>query len=104
RRAVLDHVHLEAPQVLSARGVGRGLEEGSETAYCTKIAGLRLGLELAHAHVLEHALAQRRDGRSRDVHGPAPVDERGGLPRSTTSQNPAAHRATALAPERLPRE
>jgi hypothetical protein len=37
--------------------------------------------------VLEHALTQRRDARCRSVHDAAPVEERGGLPRSTTSQN-----------------
>ncbi len=42
---------------------------------------------LAYAQVVEHALTQRRDGGSQGIHGPAPVDERGGSPRSTTSQN-----------------
>ena len=40
---------------------GERLEEGGELAHRADVAGLRLGLELAHAHVVDHALAQRRD-------------------------------------------
>ena len=71
RGALLDQVQLEATQVLGARSVGRALKKDSELAYRTNIAGLRLGLELAHVHVLEHALTQRRDARSRSVHDAA---------------------------------
>src|SRR5437667_3351130 len=46
---------------------------------------------LAHTHVVDHALAQRRASASPCVHGSAPVDERGGLPRSSTSQNQQRH-------------
>ena len=52
----------------------------------------------------DHALAQRRDSGSRDVHGPAPVSERGGLPRSQTSQNQRHDGPPIFSPERLPRE
>ena len=44
-------------------GVGRAREKAGKLAYGADIAGLRLGLKLAHAHVVEHALTQRRDGR-----------------------------------------
>src|ERR1700692_3460717 len=46
------------------------------------ITGLRLRCELAHAHVVDHALAQRTDTRAGVSHGSAPVEERGGLPRT----------------------
>ena len=41
---------------------------------------------------------------NRNVHDPAPVDERGGLPRSPTSQNQRHNGPPQLSPERLPRE
>jgi hypothetical protein len=44
---------------------------------------LGLGGELAHPHVVDHALAQRTDGVSGRDHGWAPVGKRGGLPRSS---------------------
>src|SRR5438093_13488852 len=47
---------------------------------------LGLAVELAHAHVVDHALPQRGDGGREWAHGSAPVEERGGLPRSSTWQ------------------
>src|SRR5438093_11482366 len=47
---------------------------------------LGLAVELAHAHVVDHALPQRGDGGRQWAHGSAPVEERGGLPRSSTWQ------------------
>jgi hypothetical protein len=61
RGAAIDHVQLEAAQVLNGGAVGRALEEDGELAHRAQIASLCLGLELPHAHVVEHALAQRRD-------------------------------------------
>ena len=87
RRALVDQMQLEAAQVLGGRGVGRAVKKDSELAHGAHIAGLRLGLELAQVHVLEHALTQRRDARCRSVPDAAPVEERGGMPRSPTSQN-----------------
>jgi hypothetical protein len=63
-----------------------------------------LQFELAHAHVIDHALAQRGDGFRRWLHGPAPVEERGVIAsqinggrlawlRSTNSAEAAAARA-----------
>jgi hypothetical protein len=80
-------VQLEPPQIFDGGGVGRAPEEGGQLANSADVGFLSLVLQLAHAHVLDHALAQRCTGANRSVHGPAPVDERGGLPRSSTSQN-----------------
>ena len=77
---------------------------GGELANGADVAVLGVLGHLAHAHVVEHALAQRRDSGSCDVHGPAPVDERGGLPRSPTSQNQRHNGTPPLWPKRLPRE
>jgi hypothetical protein len=85
---VVDQVQLKAPQILDGGAIGRAPEEGGEPAHGADVGSLRLVAQLAHAHVVEHALAKRRDRANRSVHGPAPVDERGGLPRSSTSQNP----------------
>lgn len=87
RRAMVNQMQLEQPKILGRGGVRRTAEELGKLAYGTHVAGLRLGLELAQVHVLEHALTQRRDARCRSVHDAAPVEDRGGLPRSTTSQN-----------------
>jgi hypothetical protein len=93
--AGVHQVQLEAAQVLGSGGVWRAAQEGGELAHGADVALLRVLGKLAHAHVLEHALTQRRDGRGwgrgGDVHDPAPVDDRGGLPRSPTSQS---HRPT----------
>jgi hypothetical protein len=84
--ALVDQVQLKAAQIVGGRGVGCSFEEDGQTADCADVArlGSRLQLADAHAHVVEHALAQRGDGRSPEFHGCAPVEERGGLPRSTT--------------------
>ena len=53
-------------------------------------------------------MAQRRNGRGwgrgGDVHDPAPVGDRGGLPRPPTSQNHGHNETPPTSPERLPRE
>jgi hypothetical protein len=87
RGPLIDQVQLEATQILDSGGVGRASQEGGQIANGADVGFLRLVLQFAHAHVVDHALALRRDGLSRGVHGSAPVEERGGLPRSSTSQN-----------------
>src|SRR5258705_93782 len=71
-----------APQVLDGGCVGRAPEESGELTDHPDIAGLRLRCELAHAHVVDHVLAQRTDILAGVSHGSAPVEERGGLPRT----------------------
>jgi len=89
--ACVDQVKLEAPQVLDTGAVRRAAEEGGELANGANVALLRVLGHLAHAHVVDHAMAQRCTRASRGLHGSAPVDERGGLPRSSTSQNQQRH-------------
>ena len=84
RCAVIDQVQLESPQILDACGAGRAFEEVSELADGADIAGLRLGRHLAHAHVVEHALTQPRNGGLGLAHGDAPVERRGGVPQLST--------------------
>jgi hypothetical protein len=59
--AGVDHVQLEGPKVLGSGRVRRPLEERGEPAHGTDVVDLRLAVELAHAHVVDHALAQGRD-------------------------------------------
>ena len=61
RDAVVDQMQLVAPQVLNGGGVGRAPEESGELTDHADITGLRLRCELAHAHVVDHALVQRTD-------------------------------------------
>ena len=63
RRALIDQMQLEEPKLLGRGGVRRASEILGKPAYGPHVAGLRLGLELAQVHVLEHALTQRRDAR-----------------------------------------
>ncbi len=58
----VDQVKLEAAQIFDVAVSGERPEEGGKLANGADVGGLRVGLELAHAHVVEHALAQRRDG------------------------------------------
>jgi hypothetical protein len=68
-------------------GVRRTVEIDGQLAGSADMGFLGLGLQLAHAHVFEHALTQRRVRAGGRVHDCGSVDERGGLPRSSTSQN-----------------
>ncbi len=104
RRAGVDQVQLEVAQVLDGGGVGRALQELGQLANGAYVGFLGPRLQLAHAHVFDHALTQRRARAGGRVHGCSSVGERGGLPRSPTSQN---HRRLGLPrphPERVPRE
>jgi len=63
---VIDQMELIASQILGAGRVRRAAEKGRELAHGAEVVGLRLVRKLAHPHVLDHALAQRADGRCRD--------------------------------------
>ena len=97
-------MQLKAPQIFSGGGVGRSTQECSQLANGTDVAVLRVLGKLAHAHVVEHA------GGAVACLGEwwspwwAPVDERGGLPRSPTSQSRSLNAPPPAWPERLPRE
>src|SRR5260370_26566772 len=77
---------LVAPQVLDGGGVGQAPEECGELTDNADITGLRLRCELAHAHVVDHALAQRTDTLAGVSHGAAPFQVRGGVPSTPPSK------------------
>src|SRR5260370_35015663 len=77
-------MQLVAPQVLDGSRVRRASEERGKLLDHSQITGSRLRRELAHAHVVDHALAQRTDTLAGVSHGSAPDEERGGLPRSSS--------------------
>jgi len=87
RSALINQVQLKSPQILPSGSVGRAAQEAGQASHGAHIGDLRLAVKLAQAHVLDHALAKWGDNLSRWAHGSAPVEERGGLPRSSTSQN-----------------
>ena len=68
-------MQLIVAQVIDGGGVRRAPEVLREVADCADVGALRLGVELAHPQVVEHALAQRADAGGRCVHGLAPVEE-----------------------------
>jgi hypothetical protein len=82
---VVDQMQLIAPQVLDRGGAGRAPEESGELTDHADITGLRLRCELAYAHVVDQALAQRTDIPAGVSHGSVPVEERGGFPSALTS-------------------
>ncbi len=49
----------ELPQIFDCGCVGLASEEGSQLANGANVGVLSLVLQLAHAHVVDHALAQR---------------------------------------------
>ena len=61
--ADIDQVQLKAAQVLGGGGVRRAAKEGRALAHGADVPLRRVLGKLAHAHVVEHALAQWRDGR-----------------------------------------
>ena len=74
RHANVDQVQLKPSHVLGRRRIGRAAQEASQSPHGADIGNLRLVGELAHPHVLDHALAQRGNGLGRFfAHGPAPV-------------------------------
>lgn len=77
RGAGIDQVQLEVAQVLDGGGVGRALKELGQLANGADVGFLRPRLQLAHAHVFDHALTQRRTRAGGRVHGCSSVGERG---------------------------
>jgi len=67
--AGVHQVQLEAPQVFGGGSVGRSAEEHGQLANSTDVACLRVLSKLAHAHVVEHAMAQRRAWTRGCLHG-----------------------------------
>ena len=60
--ALLMLIQLEAADIVRRRGVGRAAEERGEAPDVTNVVLLRVGAEATHEHVVQHALAKRRDG------------------------------------------
>ena len=58
---MIDQVQLVAPQILDRGRVGRAPKKGGELPHDADVVALRLVRELAHPHVVDHALTQRRD-------------------------------------------
>jgi hypothetical protein len=61
RSAEIDQMQLVAPQILDRGRVGRAPKEGGQLSHRTNVMALCLVRELAHPHVVDHALPQRRD-------------------------------------------
>jgi len=58
RCAVVDQIELVAAQVLDGGRVRRAPEKTGELTHDVQVDVLRLGGKLAHAHIVDHALAQ----------------------------------------------
>ena len=65
RSAEIDQMQLVAPQILDRGRVGRAPKEGGQLSYRANVMALCLVRELAHPHVVDHALPQRRDPMKR---------------------------------------
>src|SRR3974390_3086033 len=63
-RSALDEVQLETPHLVGRRCIGRTLQPGGEPLAARNVAALRVRVELACSHVLDHALTQRTDSFS----------------------------------------
>src|SRR6516165_2889332 len=59
--AGLSQVQLKQTQVLACRGVRRALEKGGQALAAVDVAPLRMRIQLARVHVLDHPLTQRGD-------------------------------------------
>jgi hypothetical protein len=59
-RADVDQVQLEAAQILGTGGIGRASQVAGELANGADVGVLGVVGQLAHAHVVEHALTQRK--------------------------------------------
>jgi hypothetical protein len=64
--AGLGQMQLEQAQLFRRRDIGGAIEKDREPLDGTDVLALRIGREPAHAHVFEHALTQRADGRLAD--------------------------------------
>jgi hypothetical protein len=69
-RPRLRQVQLEQADLVSRGRVGRALQVRGEPLAAADVDSLRVRVELARAHVLDHALAQRADGIG--THGNSP--------------------------------
>jgi hypothetical protein len=65
RSTLINHVQLKSPQILPRGSVGRAAQEPSQAPHGADIGDLRLTVELAQAHVLDHALTKWGDDVSR---------------------------------------
>jgi hypothetical protein len=65
RDALIDQVQLVTAQILYAGGVRRAPQKTGKLAHRANVVALRLVGELAHAHVVDHAPAQRADALGR---------------------------------------
>jgi len=61
-RPRLSQVQLEQTDLVGCSRAGRALQIRGEPLAAADVASLRVRVELARAHVLHHALAQRADG------------------------------------------
>ena len=105
-------MQLKTPKVLRRGGIRRAAEEGCERPDVPDIVVARLLDEVAHAHVFDHALAQRADGLLAHLGAPVlrwrlltPLDPQDGTPichriRLTRSLHPPRH---SLRPSRAAR-
>src|SRR5271167_2007689 len=64
-------VQMKFPQMLDSEFVGRSQVEGTELRYRTNVCLVGAWRQIAHRHIVDHALAQRRD---RLGHRRAPVN------------------------------
>jgi hypothetical protein len=53
---------LKGAQLLRSRGIGWPAQESGQFLDGADILALRIGREVAHRHVVQHATAQRTDG------------------------------------------
>ena len=60
--AAFGQVQLELPHILRRGGLRRAAEEGREASDLADVISAGLLDEMAHRHVIDHALAQRADG------------------------------------------
>ena len=63
-RTALDEVQLKSAYLVGRRRIGRAFEPGGEPLAALNVAALRVWVELARSHVLDHALTQRTDSGS----------------------------------------
>src|SRR5258707_2542765 len=63
-RPALDQVQLKSPHLVGRCRIGRAFEPGGETLATVNVAALRVWVELARSHVLDHTLTQRTDSVS----------------------------------------
>ena len=89
RNTVVDEMQLVVAQFLDTGGVRRAPEVLGKLPYRTKVMVLRLLAQLAHPHVVGHALAQRADARLLSFHGLLLSEIEAGLPHIQHRQLPA---------------